>query len=51
MGMTDMQFKAFRRQQLREYEEMLETAKAENAVNVAKKLQRAIEEARADLEA
>ena len=52
MGMTDNQFKGFRRIQLSDYEEMLEIALMSNAdKNLIRKIEKLIADARADVEA
>ncbi|MCL2076839.1 MAG: hypothetical protein FWH08_00330 [Oscillospiraceae bacterium] len=51
MGMTDKQFASYRRQQLEEYEDMLEIAEKTKADTVLiKKIKKAIEKAKADIE-
>jgi hypothetical protein len=50
--MTDRQFVSYRRQQLEEYEDMLSIARETNADAVLiKKLEKAVEMAKADIEA
>jgi len=52
MGMTDRQFVSYRRQQLEEYEVMLEIAVRTKAdAELIKKLEKAVEKAKADIEA
>lgn len=52
MGMTDRQFVAFRRKELDEYENMLEIAQKTQAnAELIKKIEKAIEQAKADIEA
>lgn len=55
MGMTDRQFASYRRQQLKEFESMLAIAKKINADDepkneLVKKIEKSIEEAKADIE-
>jgi len=52
MGMTDRQFVSYRREQLEDYEEMLEIARRTNAdAELIRKLEKAVEKAKADIEA
>ena len=52
MGMTDKQFVSYRRQQLEDYEDMLAIAiKTEADQELIKKLEKAVEKAKADIEA
>ena len=51
MGMTDRQFASYRRQQLEDYQDMLELAKRTNAdPELIKKLEKEIEKAKTDTE-
>ena len=43
MGMTDNQYKGFLLNELEDWEEVLEKAREENAVNTAKKAEKQIE--------
>ena len=52
MGMTDRQFVSFRREQLQEFERLLQLAIDTNAADeVIKGLEKAVEKAKADIEA
>ena len=53
MGMTDLQFKSFRREQLEIFEEMLKIAKKECSADseLIEKLNKAVAKAKADIEA
>jgi hypothetical protein len=52
IGMTDRQFIAFRRLELEDFQEMLEIAKRTQAdPELLKKIEKAIENAKADIEA
>ena len=50
MGMTDNQYKGFRLNELEDWEEVLEKAREENAVNTAKKAEKQIEKIKKMLE-
>lgn len=50
MGMTDNQYKGFLLNELEDWEEVLEKAKEENAVNTAKKAEKQIEKIKKMLE-
>ena len=52
MGMTDRQFVSYRKEQLEDFEEMLDLAKITNAdVRLIKKLEKNVEKAKSDIEA
>jgi hypothetical protein len=52
MGMTDRQFISYRKQELEDYEDMLEIAKKTNAnIELIKKLEKNVEKAKGDIEA
>jgi predicted DNA-binding protein YlxM (UPF0122 family) len=52
MGMTDRQFVSYRKQELEDYEDMLEIAEKTKAdEELIKKLKKNIEKARTDIEA
>ena len=52
MGMTDRQFVSFRREQLQEFERLLKLAKETKADDeIVKGLEKAVEKAKADIEA
>jgi len=52
MGMTDMQFKAFRREQLQEFQRLLKLAiKANTDAELIEGLEMAVSKAKADVEA
>lgn len=50
MGMTDNQYKGFLLNELEDWEEVLEKAREENAVNTAKKAEKQIEKIKKMLE-
>lgn len=50
MGMTDNQYKGFLLNELEDWEEVLEKAREENAVNTAKKAEKQIEKIKRMLE-
>lgn len=52
MGMTDRQFISYRKQELEDYEDMLEIAKKTNAdKELIRKLEKNVEKAKSDIEA
>jgi predicted DNA-binding protein YlxM (UPF0122 family) len=52
MGMTDRQFVSYRKEQLEDYEDMLELARKTNAdMELIKKLEKNVTKAKTDIEA